>query len=150
GRLLLRAGAVSIIRAQSSLLKRTTSFPRSPPQNTQRRPCSAPGSSAARQRPPSHALFRAFLFFFLFDGFGGAAPDGISQLVPGLGLKAHTRGPALPLRRRAQQLAIVGCISNLLLQQWLALSRLRHYGFEFLAIIGHAAVGDIIAIPTGR
>src|ERR1700686_2096958 len=69
-------------------------------------------------------------------------------------LKADAHRVSLPQGRGAGRVrgSILGdaVIRKWLFQHRLATADLRNYCKSFLSIIGHAAVGDIVAVPTGR
>src|SRR5208282_3863681 len=100
----------------------------------------------------SYAEYLFFWFLGIVDDIDYAAPDGEHQLLTVDGLKGDSERAALPGRGRAFRVGIVGSggFTCVFFQDRLPASDVSDDGVKFLAVLGDAAVSDVVAIPARR
>ena len=96
--------------------------------------------------------FEVFSFPILVAVYqvGCVSADGVRQLLVFVGFEGYPCWPPLPGGRRTFRIwhIVFSGFAERLFQHRFATSYLKDDGKKFLAIIGDAAIGDVVAVPT--
>src|SRR5580693_1532474 len=107
---------------------------------------------------PGSGLFRGFFIFFaVARQVHNVAANSEGLFEGARGLEGYTGGSALPGGHGARRIgkSVIGfnggdaCAVEKLLENWLAAGDLGYHREDFFTVIGDAAVGGIVAVPTG-
>ena len=98
------------------------------------------------------SLFLPIFLFYVVDYVDSVAADGECELLGLVGLEGDSCGLALPGGGRAFGVGEVVCVgfTEGFAEDGLAATELGDDGEELLAVVGDAAVGDVVPVPTGR